>query len=187
MAISANDIRRGMVIVFEGQPCKVMDFHHHTPGNLRAMVQARLRNLISGNSFEHRFRSNDTIEKAYLSQQKMEYLYSDGDMHHFMNSDNYEQIAMSEEDLGDAAQWLMPGLKIEVEFYEGSPIGVTLPDAMELVVEYTEPSLKGATVTNANKPATLENGVSIQVPPFIESGEKIRVNPSESKYIERVK
>jgi len=117
----------------------------------------------------------------------MEYLYSDGDMHHFMNSDNYEQIAMSEEDLGDAAQWLMPGLKIEVEFYEGSPIGVTLPDSMELVVEYTEPSMKGATVTNANKPATLENGVSIQVPPFIESGEKIRVNPSESKYIERVK
>jgi elongation factor P len=187
MAISANDIRRGMVIVFEGQPCKVMDFHHHTPGNLRAMVQARLRNLISGNSFEHRFRSNDSVEKAYLSQQKMEYLYSDGDMHHFMNSDNYEQIAMSEEDLGDAAQWLMPGLKIEVEFYEGSPIGVTLPDSMELVVEYTEPSMKGATVTNANKPATLENGVSIQVPPFIESGEKIRVNPSESKYIERVK
>ncbi|MBX7172751.1 MAG: elongation factor P [Pyrinomonadaceae bacterium] len=187
MAISANDIRKGMVIVFEGQPCKIMDFHHHTPGNLRAMVQARLRNLISGNSFEHRFRSNDSVEKAYLSQQKMEYLYSDGDMHHFMNSENYEQIAMSEEDLGDAAQWLMPGLKIEVEFYEGSPIGVTLPDSMELVVEYTEPALKGATVTNANKPATLENGVAIQVPPFIESGEKIRVNPTEAKYIERVK
>lgn len=187
MAISANDIRKGMVIVFEGQPCKIMDFHHHTPGNLRAMVQARLRNLISGNSFEHRFRSNDTVEKAYLSQQKMEYLYSDGDMHHFMNSENYEQIALSEEDLGDAAQWLMPGLKIEVEFYEGSPIGVKLPDSMELLVEYTEPGLKGATVTNSNKPATLENGVAIQVPPFIESGEKIRVNPTESKYIERVK
>ncbi len=187
MAISANDIRKGLVIVFEGQPCKIMDFHHHTPGNLRAMVQARLRNLISGSSFEHRFRSNDTVEKAYLSQQKMEYLYSDGDMHHFMNSENYEQIALSEEDLGDAAQWLMPNVKIEVEFYEGSPIGVKLPDSMELVVEYTEPGLKGATVTNSNKPATLENGVSIQVPPFIESGEKIRVNPSESKYIERVK
>lgn len=187
MAISANDIRKGMVIVFEGQPCKIMDFHHHTPGNLRAMVQARLRNLISGNSFEHRFRSNDTVEKAYLSQQKMEYLYSDGDMHHFMNSENYEQIALSEEDLGDAAQWLMPGLKIEVEFYDGSPIGVKLPDSMELVVEYTEPGLKGATVTNSNKPATLENGVNIAVPPFIESGEKIRVNPTEGKYIERVK
>lgn len=187
MAISANDIRKGMVIVFEGQPCKIMDFHHHTPGNLRAMVQARLRNLISGSSFEHRFRSNDTVEKAYLSQQKMEYLYSDGDMHHLMNTENYEQIGLSEEDLGDAAQWLMPGVTIEVEFYEGSPIGVKLPDSMELLVEYTEPGLKGATVTNTNKPAKLENGVTIPVPPFIESGEKIRVNPSEAKYIERVK
>jgi elongation factor P len=187
MAISANDIRKGMVIVFEGQPCKIMDFHHHTPGNLRAMVQARLRNLISGSSFEHRFRSNDSVEKAYLSQQKMEYLYSDGDMHHLMNTENYEQIALSEEDLGDAAQWLMPGVTIEVEFYEGSPIGVKLPDSMELTVEYTEPGLKGATVTNTNKPAKLENGVTIPVPPFIESGEKIRVNPSEAKYIERVK
>ena len=187
MAISANDIRKGMVIVFEGQPCKVMEFHHHTPGNLRAMVQARLRNLISGSSFEHRFRSNDSLEKASLSQHKMEYLYSDGDMHHLMNTENYEQIALSNEDLGDAAQWLMPSITIEVEFYEGSPIGVKLPDSMELTVEYTEPGLKGATVTNTNKPAKLENGVTIPVPPFIETGEKIRVNPSEAKYIERVK
>ena len=187
MAISANDIRKGLVIVFEGQPCKVMEFRHHTPGNLRAMVQARLRNLITGSSFEHRFRSNDTLEKAILSQEKMDYLYSDGDMHHFMNSDTYEQIALAEEDLGDAAQWLMPNLKIEVEFYDGSPIGVKLPDSMELIVEYTEPGLKGATVTNTNKSAKLENGVSIHVPPFIETGEKIRVNPTESKYIERVK
>lgn len=187
MALQANDIRKGMVIVFEGAPCKVMDFRHHTPGNLRAMVQARLRNLRTGSSFEHRFRSNDTIERANLEQHNMEYLYSDGTHHHFMNTENYEQVALSEEDLGDAAQWLMPGLKIEVEFYEGSPMGVKLPDSMELVVEYTEPGLKGATVTNTNKPARLENGVTIQIPPFIESGEKIRVNPSEAKYIERVK
>ncbi len=187
MAISANDIRKGMVIVMDGQPCKVMEFHHHTPGNLRAMVQARLRNMISGSSFEHRFRSNDTLEKASLSQEKMEYLYSDGDMHHLMNTQNYEQIALSAEDLGDASQWLMPGITIEVEFYDGSPIGVKLPDSLELLVEYTEPGLKGATVTNTNKPAKLENGVTIPVPPFIETGEKIRVNPSEAKYLERVK
>lgn len=187
MALQANDIRKGMVIVFEGAPCKVMDFRHHTPGNLRAMVQARLRNLRTGSSFEHRFRSNDTIERATLEQHDMEYLYSDGTHHHFMNTENYEQIALSEDDLGDAAQWLMPGLKIEVEFYEGSPMGVKLPDSMELTVEYTEPGLKGATVTNTNKPARLENGVTIQVPPFIESGERLRVNPTEAKYIERVK
>jgi elongation factor P len=187
MAISANEVRKGMVILFDGSPCKIMDFRHHTPGNLRAMVQTRMRNLINGSSFEHRFRANDTIEKVSLRQQEMDYLYSDGAHHHFMNSDNYEQIALTEEELGDAAQWLMPNLKIEVEFYEDLPIGVKLPDTMELIVEYTEPGLKGATVTNTNKPATLENGVTLQVPPFIESGEKIRVNPTESRYLERVK
>lgn len=187
MAISANDIRKGMVILFEGAPCKVMDFRHHTPGNLRAMVQTRMRNLLTGSSFEHRFRSADTLERVNLEQHEMEYLYSDGDMHHFMNTESYEQIALNEEDLGDAAQWLMPGLKIEVEFYNENPIGVKLPDSMELLVEYTEPGLKGATVTNTNKPARLENGVTIPVPPFIENGERIRVNPTEARYIERVK
>jgi elongation factor P len=187
MALSANDIRKGMVIVFEGAPCKVMEFRHHTPGNLRAMVQARLRNLRTGSSFEHRFRSNDTLERASMEQHNMEYLYSDGAHHHFMNQENYEQIALSEEDLGDAAQWLMPGLKLEVEFYEGAPIGVKLPDSMELTVTETDPVLKGATVSNSNKPAKLENGVTLTVPPFITEGERIRVNPTEARYIERVK
>lgn len=187
MALSANDIRKGMVIVFEGAPCKVMEFRHHTPGNLRAMVQARLRNLKTGSSFEHRFRSNDTLERASMEQHQMEYLYSDGSLHHFMNTENYEQISLSEEDLGDAAQWLMPGLKLEVEFYEGAPIGVKLPDSMELTVTETDPVLKGATVSNSNKPAKLENGVTLTVPPFITEGERIRVNPTEARYIERVK
>jgi elongation factor P len=187
MALSANDIRKGMVIVFEGAPCKVMEFRHHTPGNLRAMVQARLRNLRTGSSFEHRFRSNDTLERATMEQHNMDYLYSDGSQHHFMNAENYEQIALSEEELGDAAQWLIPGLKLEVEFYEGSPIGVKLPDSMELTVTETDPVLKGATVSNSNKPAKLENGVTLTVPPFITEGERIRVNPTEAKYIERVK
>lgn len=187
MAISATQIRKGMVIVFEGEPCKVVDFRHHTPGNLRAMVQTKLRSLRTGSSFEHRFRSADTVERAHLEQSEMEYLYSDGTQHHFMNTQNYEQTALNEEDLGDAAQWLMPGLKLEVEFYEGAPIGIDLPDSLELTVTQTEPSLKGATVSNVNKPATLENGVTIQVPPFINEGDKIRVNPSESRYIERAK
>jgi elongation factor P len=187
MAISANDIRKGMVIIFEGEPCKIMEFRHHTPGNLRAMVQTRMRNIRTGSSFEHRFRSNDTIDKAQMEQHKMEYLYSDGDQHHFMNTENYEQTMMTADDLGDAAQWLLPGLKIEIEFYEGAPIGIDLPDSMELTVVETDPVLKGATVSNSNKPAKLENGVSITVPPFITEGEKIRVNPTEARYIERVK
>ncbi|HEY8563682.1 MAG TPA: elongation factor P [Pyrinomonadaceae bacterium] len=187
MAISANDIRKGMVILFEGTPVKVMEFRHHTPGNLRAMVQTRLRNLLTGNSFEHRFRSADSLEVVRLDQQNMEYLYSDGSHHHFMNSETYEQVALTEEELGDAAQWLMPGLKIDVEFYDGTPIGITLPASMELTVVETEPVLKGATASNSNKPAKLENGVSLMVPPFITEGERIRVNPAEARYMERVK
>jgi len=187
MAIPATQIRRGMVIIFEGQPCKVIDFRHHTPGNLRAMVQTKLRNLRTGSSFEHRFRSADSVERANLEQHEMEYLYSDGSHHHFMNTENYEQTGMSEDDLGDAAQWLQPGLKIQVEFMDGSPIGVELPPSMELTVTQTEPSLKGATVSNVNKPATLENGVTIQVPPFVNEGDRIRVDPREGRYIERAK
>ena len=176
-----------MVIVFEGEPCRVVEFRHHTPGNLRAMIQTKLRSLRSGSSFEHRFRSADTIERASLEQHEMEYLYSDGSHHHFMNTENYEQVALSEEELGDSSQWLSPGLKIQAEFYEGSPIGIDMPPSIELKVTQTEPSLKGATVSNVNKPATLENGVIIQVPPFINEGDRIRVDPTEGRYIERAR
>ena len=187
MAIPATQIRRGMVIVFEGQPCKVLEFRHHTPGNLRAMIQTKLRNIRTGASFEHRFRSADTVDRASLEQHEMEYLYSDGSHHHFMNTENYEQTALSEEELGDAAPWLTPGMKIQAEFYEGSPIGIDLPASMELTVAQTEPTLKSATVSNVNKPATLENGVTITVPPFINEGDRIRVDPTEGRYIERAK
>ena len=176
-----------MVIIHEGQLCKVLDFRHHTPGNLRAMVQTKLRNLRTGASFEHRFRSADTVERATLEQHEMEYLYSDGSQHHFMNTENYEQTALTDEELGDATAWLSPGLKIQAEFFEGEAIGIQLPPSMELKVVTTEPSLKGATVSNVNKPATLENGVTIQVPPFVNEGDRIRVDPSEGRYMERAK
>jgi elongation factor P len=187
MAITATQLRKGTVIIFEGKLCKVIEYRHHTPGNLRAMVQAKMRDLRTGSSFEHRFRSSDTVERATLEQHDMEFMYGDGSHYHFMNSENYEQIALSEEDLGDAVPWLMPGLKIQVEFHDGAPIGVELPASMELAVVTTEPPMKGATVSNVNKPATLENGVTIQVPPFINEGDKLRVDPTESRYIERAK
>lgn len=187
MAISATQIRRGMVIVFEGQPCKVVEFRHHTPGNLRAMIQTKLRNILTGSSFEHRFRSVDTIERASLEQHEMEYLYSDGSHHHLMNTESFEQVALSDDEMGDSAQWLAPGLKIQVEFYDGAPIGVELPPSLELTVTQTEPTMKGATVSNVNKPAVLENGVTIQVPPFINEGDRLRVDPIEGRYIERAK
>ena len=187
MAIAATQIRRGMVIVFEGQPCKVVEFRHHTPGNLRAMIQTKLRNIRTGSSFEHRFRSADTVERAAMEQHEMEYLYSDGSHHHFMNTETFDQVALSGDELGEAAQWLAPGLKIQAEFYEGEPIGIDLPPSLELAVTQTEPTMKGATVSNVNKPATLENGVTITVPPFINPGDRIRVDPIEGRYIERAK
>jgi elongation factor P len=151
------------------------------------MIQTKLRNILTGSSFEHRFRSVDTIERASLEQHDMEYLYSDGSHHHFMNTESYEQVALTDEDLGDSAPWLAPGLKIQVEFYDGAPIGVELPASLELIVTRTEPTMKGATVSNVNKPATLENGVVIQVPPFINEGDRLRVDPVEGRYLERAK
>ena len=176
-----------MVIVFEGKPCKVLDARHHTPGNLRAMMQTKLRDLRTGSSFEHRFRSADTVERAAMEQHEMEFMYADGTHYHFMNTENYEQTALSEDDLGDMAQWLAPGMKIQAEYYEGSPIGIDLPASIELTVVETEPTLKGATVSNVNKPAKLENGVTISVPPFINEGDRIRVDPAEGRYMERAK
>src|SRR5205814_7463474 len=164
--MQANDLRKGMVVLFSGDLCKVLEFHHHTPGNLRAMVQVKMRNLRSGNQFEHRFRSQDEIEQAYINQHEMEYLYSDGHAHHFMNTESYEQIEMSAEDLGDSASWLAPGLKLQVQFYEGRPIGVELPKTVKAKITETQPMMRGATASASYKPATLENVVVVLVPPF---------------------
>ncbi|HSN67928.1 MAG TPA: elongation factor P [Thermoanaerobaculia bacterium] len=185
--MNANDIRNGMVILFNGDLCKVMEFRHHTPGNLRAMVQAKLRNLRTGNQFEHRFRSGDPIEQAFIETHEMEYLYSDASAHHFMNTESYEQVEISPDELGTAGQWLSPGLKIQVQFYEQRPIGVELPKTIRAKVAETQPLVKGATASASYKPATLENGVVIQVPPFIEEGTELIIDPSSNSYVERAK
>jgi elongation factor P len=185
--MQANDIRRGMIIIYNGLPHRVLDFQHRTPGNLRAFVQAKLRNIKNGSSSEVRFSSTENIERASLEEHEMEYLYSDGDMHHFMNTDNYDQIALDSESLGDAIKYLVGGTKIQVEFFEGQPMGVELPPAVELTVVETSPELKGATASNSPKPAKLETGVTVQVPPFIKEGDRIRVDPAKGVYLERAK
>lgn len=187
MAIQATQIRRGMTIIYNGVPHKVIDFHHHTPGNLRAMVQTKLRNLKTGASTEHRFRSTESVERAILEEHEMTYLYNDGSTYHFMNTETYEQIALDAEALGDAVGYLLPETVIRVEFYEGHPIGIELPPVVELAIIETEPELKGATISNVGKPAKLETGITIQVPPFIKQGERIRVNTEDGSYIERAK
>ena len=187
MAIPATQIRRGMVILFEGKLCKVIEFRHHTPGNLRAMVQTKLRDLRTGSSFEHRFRSADTVERASLEQHEMEYLYSDGSGHHFMNTENYEQTHLSEEDLGDMSQWLSPGLRIQAEFYEGRAVAIRLPNSLDLEIVETSAVMKTATKNASSKPAKLENGATVNVPEFLSTGQKVRVNPNTGEYIERAK
>ena len=185
--MQANDIRRGMIIMYNNAPYRVLDFQHRTPGNLRAFVQAKIRNLKSGSSTEVRFSSTENIERASLEDHEMEYLYSDGDMHYFMNTENYEQIALDVESLGDSMNYLTGGTKIKVQFFDGAPMGVELPPAVELTVVETAPELKGATASNSPKPAKLETGVSVQVPPFIKEGDRIRVDPSKGVYLERAK
>jgi len=177
MALTATQIRRGMVLVFEGDPCRIIEFRHHTPGNLRAMVQAKLKNLRTGSSFEHRFRAADTIEKASMETRELEFLYQGGDSYHFMNS----------EALGDAAPWMQPGMKILAEYYDGKPIGIQLPNSLTLEIVETAPVVRGATKTASSKPAKLENGVTVNVPEFVEQGTRIRVNPSTSEYLDRAK
>jgi elongation factor P len=187
MGFQATQIRKGMAILHNGVPHKVIDFHHHTPGNLRAMVHTKLRNLKTGSTTEHRFRSTDDVERAIVEDTEMTYLYSEGDTYYFMNTVSYEQIGLSAEDLGDAVGYLLPDTLIQVQFYEGSPIGIEIPQVVELTIVETEPEIKGATVSNVGKPAKLETGITIQVPAFIKQGEKIRVDTTEGRYIERAK
>jgi elongation factor P len=187
MGIIASEIRRGMTILYEGQPCRVLDFHHHTPGNLRAMVQTKLRKLRTGTQFEHRFRSTDTVDTADLETQELEFMYSGGESYHFMNVQNYDQLEIVEEDLGDAAKWMTSGMKIMAEFFEGRPIGIQLPNALVFEVVETAPVMKTATKNASSKPAKLENGVMVNVPEFIQIGEKIRVNPTTGDYLDRAK
>ncbi|NDJ12273.1 MAG: elongation factor P [Acidobacteriia bacterium] len=183
--LSATQLRPGMVVKFNNELHSVFSMSHRTPGNLRGFVQVRMRNLRSGSMMEHRFSSEDKVEKAILDEQQMEYLYDDGDYFYFMNIENYEQMHLTKDLLGDATLYLIPQLKVSVKFYEGTAISVELPATVVLTVVETEPGLKGATVSNVGKPAKMESGLVVQVPAFIVEGEKIRVNTSEGTYQER--
>ena len=183
--ISATQLRPGMVVKFNNELYSVFSMTHRTPGNLRGFVQARMRSLRTGTMMEHRFSSEDRVEKAMLDEQEMEYLYDDGEYYYFMNTETFEQMHLMKDLLGDAVQYLIPQLKVKVEFYEGKPLGVELPATVDMTVVETEPGLKGASVSNVTKPAKTETGLVVQVPPFIVEGEKIRVNTAEGTYQER--
>ena len=185
MSIPATQMRPGMIIKHNGELHSVFKVEHRTPGNLRAFIQAKLRNLRTGAMFEHRFRSPDPIDKVAVDEIKMEFLYHDGDNYHFMNMDNYEQIALSAEILGDAVDYLTANMQIHIEFFDGKAVGVELPQTVDLKVVETEPGIKSATASSVTKPAKTETGLIVQVPPFINEGETIRVDTAEGAYLSR--
>ncbi len=187
MLLSATQMRVGMIIEHQNEPHRIIDLIHITPGNKRGFVQTKLRNLRTGLQTEYKFRSEDQVERVVLDQQEMEFLYQSGDEYYFMNVETYEQIPLSKEALGNAVLYLTPNLRLQVDFYEGQAINVSLPKTVDLRVEDTPPGMKTATVTNELKPATLETGLVVRVPSFINPGDVVRVDTETGEYLSRVK
>jgi elongation factor P len=185
MAIPATQMRPGMIIKHNNELHAVFSVEHRTPGNLRAFIQAKLRNLRSGAMFEHRFRSADAIDRVVVDEIAMEFLYNDGDDYYFMNTENYEQTHLKRDTLGDAVEYLTANLQITVSFFDGVAVGIELPQTVELTIVETEPGLKSATASSVTKPAKTETGLVVQVPPFINEGERIRVDTAEGAYLSR--
>jgi elongation factor P len=183
--IQATQLKRGMCIKHAGDLYRVVEAQHKTPGNLRGMVQARIRHLKSGSIIDHRFRSVDVVERAILDEAAMEFLYQDGDMYHFMNNETFEQIGLSDEVLGEAVRYLIPNIRLKVDMWEGSPVGIELPLTVDMKVLETEPAIKGASVSNVGKPAKMETGLVVQVPPFISEGDVLTIDTATGAYVER--
>jgi elongation factor P len=185
--MKATNVRKGNILRIESKIYKVMNMDHVTPGKGRAHVQTKLRNLEDGTQTEMRFRSTDDVEKVALESKEMQFLYSDAEGLHFMDTTTYEQVRLSVEVLGDAEKYLIPDAVIMLETFEGRALGVELPPVVELKVVETMPGIKDATASAQRKPAKLETGLVIQVPAFIEQGEVIRVSTVDGSYSERAK
>ncbi|NIM02226.1 MAG: elongation factor P [Acidobacteria bacterium] len=185
--MKATQIRKGNIIRVDGTLYKIMNMDHVTPGKGRAHIQTKLRNILEGTQTEKRFRSDEDIEKVVIETKEMQYLYNDGDGYHFMDTTTYDQVSISKETLGDAVQYLIPDSTLNLEWFEGHAIGVELPPVVELKVIETPPGVKDATASAQRKPATMETGLVIQVPSFINEGEVIRINTADASYSERAK
>jgi elongation factor P len=185
--INATQLRGGMIVNFENELCRVISVEHQTPGNLPARIVTKMKRLKDGVNRENRFGSSEKVDKVNLEQKQMEFLYNDGDQFVFMDNETYEQIELSKDFLGDDAVFLQPNMQVEVEFYDINPLSVTLPSSVVLEIEETEPIIKNANATGSYKPAILQNGITVGVPPYIEAGDKIRVNTVDRTFMERVK
>ena len=183
--IKATQIRPGMIIVHEGELYTVHSVDHRTPGNKRGAMATRMRSLRTGSIMDYRFRAEDSIDRAVLDEIEYEYMYKDGEGYHFMDTTTFEQMHLDAEVLGDAVYYLIPNMVLNLEFYEGKPMGAILPDTVDLTVTDTEPTVQKATASAVMKPAKLETGLTIQVPPFINNGDKVKVDTSEARYVQR--
>ena len=184
--VQATRLRKGMLIKVGNDLCRILELHHLTPGNKRAHIQVRMRNIRTLSLSDNKFRAEEDVERAILDEREMQYLYNDGDHYYFMDTSTFEQIQISTEAMGDSAHYIIPDAIIRVEFYDVEPVGIELPPTVDLVVKETVPGIKGATASNQIKPATLETGLVVSVPPFINEGDKIRVNTETGEYQSRV-
>jgi len=178
-------MKKGMLVKIENDLFRVLELQHVTPGNLRGFVRVKFRNIRSGTLSDQKLRSEDTVERATLDETEMQYLYQDGDTFYFMDTSSYEQVHISAEALGESVSYLKPEMTIKVEFYGTEPVGIELPQTVDLKVTDTVPGIKGATASNQIKPATTETGLVVNVPPFINPGDVIRVNTETGEYLSR--
>ena len=178
-------MKKGMLIKIGQDLFRVLELQHVTPGNLRGFVRVKFRNIRTGALADQKLRSEDSVDRATLDEREMQYLYRDGDAFHFMDTSTYEQLHIDAEALGDNVNYLVPDALIKVEFYGSDPVGIELPPTVDLVVDDTAPGIKGATASNQIKPARLETGLVVNVPPFINTGDKVRVNTETGEYLSR--
>jgi elongation factor P len=184
-SIQATRLKKGMLVKRDQELFRVLELQHVTPGNLRGFVRVKLRNIRSGTLSDQKLRSEDSVERATLDEREMQYLYQDGDGYYFMDTMSYDQIHISGEALGESVNYLKPEMTIQVEFYGSEPVGIELPQTVDLKVMDTVPGIKGATASAQVKPATLETGLIVQVPPFVNAGDTIRVNTETGEYLSR--
>jgi elongation factor P len=178
-------MKKGMLIKIGQDLFRVLELQHVTPGNLRGFVRVKFRNIRTGALADQKLRSEDFVERATLDEREMQYLYRDGEAFHFMDTTSYEQLHIEAEALGDNVNYLIPDALIKVEFYGSEPVGIELPPTVDLLVEDTAPGIKGATASNQIKPARLETGLVVNVPPFVNTGDKVKVSTDTGEYLSR--
>ncbi len=184
---NASDLRKNLKIQIDGDPYVIVDFSFSKPGKGQSLYRCKLKNMVNGNQFERTFRSGDTFEPANLKEKKMQYLYEEDAQYCFMDTETYEQIYLTEDQLGDSKNYMSDNLDVEILFFGDQPLGITLPNFVDLTVTKAEPWAKGDSVTGKSKPVEVETGYTLQVPPFVEEGEKIRIDTRTGEYLTRVK